>query len=210
MPVSFAGLWARLPTELKLLVFGCLSLQDAVSFSYVSLPFRLFALHCLRQRLSELLDPYRLDIYATFLALDRCDSVIAGSAALEIVSPSSIVPNNIDFMCPITGTDLFLSFLNHEKYQVFTDPFFGPRSIDDDPGQNAIKTAVTLYRQVDFSTVHVIVSSSSSALAPPFLSHSTFMMNFVSASGFYCCYPVLTGNKEGKSCTSSSFKPLPS
>ncbi|KAF6744189.1 hypothetical protein DFP72DRAFT_785582, partial [Ephemerocybe angulata] len=182
----------QLPTELKLSIFHRLPLRDVVHFSYVSLQFRLFALHCLRRRLSDILTAYNLDIYSVFLSLDRCNTVVAGSTALEIVCPSSITPNNLDFLCPVTESNLFISYLRHNDYCVMVDPTFGPPSIDEDPGQNAISTVVTLLHPTAQTTIHVIVSSSSSALAPLFLSHSTFAMNFISASGFYCCYPQLT------------------
>ncbi|KAF6759526.1 hypothetical protein DFP72DRAFT_1063885 [Ephemerocybe angulata] len=197
VPVPFAQLWEHLPAELKLSIFFRLPLRDVINFSYVSLHSRLFALHSLRQRLSELLLPYHLNVYSVFLALDRCNTVVAGSTALELVCPSSITPNNIDFLCPITEANLFISYLIHNDYRVLEDPFFGPPSIDDDPGQNAVRDVVILYHPTTNATIHAIISVSSSALAPLFQSHSTFVMNFISASGFYSCYPELTAEKEG-------------
>ncbi|KAF5331246.1 hypothetical protein D9611_013148 [Ephemerocybe angulata] len=194
---SFITRWVKLPIELKELIFSFLSLSDIISFCDVSLPFRLFALEYLRLRLTQLTEQYDLSLYTLMLILDRSNTVISGSVALELVHPTGLRPNNLDFFCPNQEADGVCSFLLSKNYNIVVDPPVLPLIIDDVPGHNCIDAVTTLRHGTKQSTIHVIVSSSSSPLAPIFASHSTFVMNFISASGIYSCYPGLTEQNTG-------------
>ncbi|KAF6741987.1 hypothetical protein DFP72DRAFT_778810, partial [Ephemerocybe angulata] len=124
--------------------------------------------------------------------LDRYNTVISGSTALELVHPTGLVPRNLDFVCPNQEADALCSFLISKRYIPIADTAVFPLIIDDVPGQNCIESVRKLRHSVTGALIHVIVSTSSSALAPIFSAHSTIVMNFVSANGFYCCYPMLT------------------
>ncbi|KAF6745775.1 hypothetical protein DFP72DRAFT_1076920 [Ephemerocybe angulata] len=189
--------WLRLPNELKHHVFGFLSLSDVVSFSNVSLSFRAFALRCLRHRLTLLTEPYDLPLYLLLLILDRTNTVISGSLALELVHPTGLIPNNLDFFCPNQEADEICSFLFTKGYDPVPDTVIRPLIIDDVPGHNCIEAVCTLRHSVKGSIIHVVVSTSSSPLAPIFSAHSTFLMNFISANAVYSCYPSLTERCTG-------------
>ncbi|KAF6758496.1 hypothetical protein DFP72DRAFT_1167358 [Ephemerocybe angulata] len=187
----FAG-WLKLPPELKDHVFDFLSLSDVISFCQVSLPFRAYAIRRMRTRLVGLTERYELPLYTLLLILDRTNAVISGSLALELVHPTGLVPNNLDFVCPIQEADGLCSFLFTKGYVPVPDRPIFPLIIDDVPGRNCIEAVRTLRHSVRGSIIHVIVSTSSSPLTPIFSAHSTFLMNFVSASAIYSCYPSLT------------------
>ncbi|KAF6747100.1 hypothetical protein DFP72DRAFT_1075746 [Ephemerocybe angulata] len=184
--------WLKLPNELKVHVFGFLSLSDVVSFCQVSLPFRAFALRRLRHRLTLLIEPYELPLYTLLLILDRTNTVISGSLALELVHPTGIIPNNLDLYCPNQEADAICSFLFTKGYVPVPDHPIYPLIIDDVPGRNCIEAVRTLRHTAKGAIIHVVVSDSSSPLAPVFSVHSTFMMNFISANAIYSCYPSLT------------------
>ncbi|KAF5340556.1 hypothetical protein D9611_007440 [Ephemerocybe angulata] len=195
--MPFITSWARLPNELKDLIFGYLSLSDIISFANVSLPFRFFAIKFMRHRLTQLIEPYRLPLYTLLLVLDRTNSVISGSLALELVHPTGLNPNNLDIFCPNQEADDLCGFLTTKGYfQVPDDPVL-PLIIDDVQGHNSIEAVRTLRHLDTDATIHIVVSTSSSALAPVFASHSTFVMNFISAAGIYSCYPSLTEQNKG-------------
>ncbi|KAF5339397.1 hypothetical protein D9611_009904 [Ephemerocybe angulata] len=197
MREQFITGWLKLPNELKIHVFGFLSLSDVVSFCNVSLPFRVFALKCLRHRLTILIEPYDLPLYTVLLILDRTNTVISGSLALELVHPTGLIPNNLDFFCPNQEADEICSFLFTKGYDPVPDTPVHPLIIDDVPGHNCIEAVRTLRHSVKGSIIHVIVSTSSSPLAPVFSAHSTFVMNFISANAVYSCYPSLTERSIG-------------
>ncbi|KAF6751806.1 hypothetical protein DFP72DRAFT_850321 [Ephemerocybe angulata] len=194
---AFITGWRRLPNELKDHVFDMLSLSDVISFADVSLPFRHFALKRMRLRLTQLTERYDLPLYTLLLVLDRTNSVIGGSLALELVHPTGLIPNNMDLYCPQQEADDLCGFLLSKGYEPVPDTLVFPLIVDDVPGRNCIQAVRTLYNPVKQSTIHVILSTSSSALPPIFSAHSTFLMNFVSANGIYSCYPSLTERDIG-------------
>ncbi|KAF6752334.1 hypothetical protein DFP72DRAFT_748644, partial [Ephemerocybe angulata] len=184
--------WRKLPNELKEHVFGFISLSDVISFADVALSFRHYAVKCLRHRLTLLIEPYALPLYSLLLVLDRSNSVIGGSLALELVHPTGLIPNNLDLYCPNQEADDLCGFLLSQVYDPVPDTIVYPLIVDDTPGRNCIEAVRTLHHPVKGSTIHIIISDSSSALPPIYSVHSTFLMNFVSANGIYSCYPSLT------------------
>ncbi|KAF6741384.1 hypothetical protein DFP72DRAFT_1084090 [Ephemerocybe angulata] len=197
---TFIQQWYRLPNELKCHVFGFLSLSDVISFAHTSLQFRVFALDCLRLRLNELVTEYRLSLYTLFMILDRFNTVISGSTALEIVHPTGITPNNLDLLCPKQEADSLCSFLMFKGYTpLVPQATIGPSIIDDTPGQNCIDSVRFLRQPSSGAIIHVLVATSASPLVTLFSFHSTFTMNFISAHAIYSCYYSLTEQNKGKS-----------
>ncbi|KAF6744175.1 hypothetical protein DFP72DRAFT_1078890 [Ephemerocybe angulata] len=195
---TFVKCWYRLPNELKCHVFGFLSLSDVIAFANTNLQFRVFALDCLRLRLGEMLKEYRLSLYTLFIILDRFNSVVSGSTALEIVHPTGLIPNNLDLVCPTDQADDLCSFLIFKGYTPQLDEAtIGPSIIDDTPGQNCIEALRTLRHPSTGAIIHVLVATSASPLVAVFSFHSTFIMNFISAQAVYSCYPSLTEQNTG-------------
>ncbi|KAF6744485.1 hypothetical protein DFP72DRAFT_1076362 [Ephemerocybe angulata] len=194
---TFFSRWRRLPNELKCHTFGFLSLSDVISFCDISLQFRVFAIECLRLRLSDLTANYDIPLYTLLLILDRSNSVISGSTALELVHPTGLTPRNLDFICPNQEADAVCSFLMSKEYIPIAEAPVHPLIIDDVPGRNCIESVRRLRHSVKGSIIQVIVSTSSSPLATVFSFHSTFVMNFISANGMYSCYPKMTERNVG-------------
>ncbi|KAF6741368.1 hypothetical protein DFP72DRAFT_1084375 [Ephemerocybe angulata] len=131
------------------------------------------------------------------LILDRSNTVISGSIALELVHPTGLTPRNLDLVCPNREADDVCTFLMTKNYNPIPDVPLYPLIIDDVPGRNCIESVRRLRHSEKGSIIHIIVSTSSSPLATVFSTHSTFVMNFVSANGIYSCYPSMTERNIG-------------
>ncbi|KAF5331413.1 hypothetical protein D9611_011868 [Ephemerocybe angulata] len=197
VPPPFITGWLRLPNELKAHIFDFLPLTAVIAFSSVAPTFGMYALKRLRHRLTVLTERYNLPLYTLLLILDRSNAVISGSVALELVHPTGLIPNNLDFFCPNQEADDLCSFLMSKHYVPVPDTPILPLIIDDVPGHNCIDSVRTLRHSGTGATIHVIVSTSASPLAPIFSAHSTLVMNFISANGVYSCYPTLTESSTG-------------
>ncbi|KAF6759699.1 hypothetical protein DFP72DRAFT_1063437 [Ephemerocybe angulata] len=197
MPPSFIDGWFKLSPELKDYVMRFLQLQDLSAYAAVSDDFRLYAVKCIRSRLTSLVKPYGFNASSAIALLTRHNAVIGGSLALELVNPTGLVPANLDFMCPRHSAYNVLDSLMRCGYVLKKDPIIGPVVVDEARGRNSIHEVGTLWNEELRALIHVVVSTELSPLAPIYSGHSTILMNFVSAHGVYSCYPLITSRRQG-------------
>ncbi|KAF6744350.1 hypothetical protein DFP72DRAFT_82574 [Ephemerocybe angulata] len=190
-----------LPAELQERIVALLPLRDLKALCAHPRMIPTLRVH-LKQRVIETLDSFRLKGQETLDMMSASRTVLSGSAALEIVSPGSCEPNNLNFYCPVGSAHHALSAILATKGFVETPMSLKTLMSERSPFNkfevnNGVKR---LYRLVHLPTKKTIIlaeSISASPLAPILFFHSTLMMNYVTGTTAISLYPDLTYERKG-------------
>lgn len=172
----------------------------------------------LTERVSSTFEAWKLPVKDTLIMMRRTNTLLSGSAALNIVDPSSWMPGDLDFYCPnseyvfvckwFIARSYVACELNDGEYQTTT---FGPDDFefeDDwvdvqnnfrfvDHANGCVKTVVRFVHPEHPRTVNVVRSLSDHPAAPVCFFHSTLLMNVVTGSGVTCLYPRAARAQKG-------------
>lgn len=153
----------------------------------------------LDRRWTSRLSEAGLDGRQTLAMMKKTNTILSGSAALDMMMPGIFEPADLDFYCPRRrGVQVALFFYGC-GYRLLPPPAGVRRSYGCI--FNGLNVVITMVRQNDRSKkINIVESSSKSPHAPVLFFHSTVLMNFVSSEGFTMLYPSLTVLKEGKYC----------
>ncbi|KAF6747811.1 hypothetical protein DFP72DRAFT_918342 [Ephemerocybe angulata] len=201
-----------LPVELQERIYRYLPLRDLISLSAIPNLKDDMEKH-LEARILRLLVSFRLKGKDTLDMMRSTGTVVSGSAALEIVSPGSCEPRDLNLYCPagsaqgairmILGLDGFVESPYPLKTLLAERTPFSRFEVN-----NGIKR---LYRFVHLPSSKVVTlaeSISTSSVAPVLFFHSTLLMNYVSGSGVVSFYPELTYDNLGLLNYSQHFDEL--
>ncbi|KAJ7733479.1 hypothetical protein B0H16DRAFT_1328138, partial [Mycena metata] len=116
--------------------------------------------------------------------LRKTNSIIVGAIPMKILSGAQFESSNLDIIVPASeeSTLKVLMTLTFDYKFKEAKPVFGTN--------RTIKTMHTFIR--DAHTVNLWIASTENAVVPLMLSHSTVIMNYISAWGIFCAYPKLT------------------
>ncbi|KAF6756112.1 hypothetical protein DFP72DRAFT_1117584, partial [Ephemerocybe angulata] len=156
----------------------------------------------LKGRVSRTLVSFRLREQDTLNRMIETGTVLSGSAALEIVSPGTCKPRDLNFYCPSGAAQRFISLILETEGFVEENKPFKVLMAERTPFSrfevnNGVKR---LYRLVHLSSkmvVNVVESVSASPIAPLLFFHSTLLMNYVSGDSVVSLYPSLTYEGTG-------------
>lgn len=157
----------------------------------------------LSRRFTACLSNARLDHDATIGMMKATNTILSGSAALEMVMPGTCVPGDLDFYCPVHQAPTVAAFFNGQGYECLPPPN-GVRA-----GYGCLSLGLSLvlsmrHRDDPTKKVNVVQSLTPSPLAPVLFFHSTPVMNFVTWEGYGVLYPGLTFAKKGTHCVQDS------
>ncbi|KAJ3540003.1 hypothetical protein NMY22_g4487 [Coprinellus aureogranulatus] len=193
--IAFRFLWQTTPIDIHLAVIRYLSIRELAVIS-ASGVYSVFVTAEFMSRLRGLLTEWMLDCGVVLRLMDETRSVMIGSGALYIVSPSNWWPNNLDICCPCGGLDAVLAILQDQGYVITEGEEKGGY-----PAAGIVKTCVTMAKTrqgLRTLEIKVMESAMPCAEAPTFFSHSTLLMNVVTAKGAFCYYPEFTLNDVGQ------------
>ncbi|KAF6745504.1 hypothetical protein DFP72DRAFT_824415 [Ephemerocybe angulata] len=156
----------------------------------------------LRLRVTKLLMSFELVGPDTLEVMKSSDTVVSGSAALELVVPGTCVPNDLNMYCPAgRSSEMITHLLLHQYVPVGNTPsVHEPTQGQSDHHYRVHNGVRRLFRFSHLKrplTLTLIESVSESSLLPIFFFHSTYVMNYCSSSEITCLYPEMTHNAKG-------------
>jgi hypothetical protein len=198
-----------LPDNFRIAIIKTLSLTDVKKLTCIgSRSLRRLAGRALKDQVNDLFRSSSLDPEATFQMMDNTDTVLSGSGPLKIITQGDWHNNDLDFYTGKSSSDPVIQFFQQQGFQVVTivDLEYGPdltpssqnglspaNSVQERVGGNyCIDKVFTLEHSVLKNKLNLIESASESPLAPIAFFHSTLVMNFISADGVVCGYPLMT------------------
>ncbi|KAF5314144.1 hypothetical protein D9611_006993 [Ephemerocybe angulata] len=189
-----------LPAELQERIVALLPLRDLKALCAHPRMIPTIRVH-LKQRVIETLDSFRLKGQETLDMMSTSRTVLSGSAALEIVSPGSCEPNNLNFYCPVGSAHHALSAILTTKGFVETPMSLKTLMSERSPFNkfevnNGVKRLYRLVHLPTKKTIIVAESISASPLAPILFFHSTLLMNYVTGTSAISLYPELTYERK--------------
>ncbi|TEB18776.1 hypothetical protein FA13DRAFT_1803064 [Coprinellus micaceus] len=214
MPLlPFASLWDDAPNEIKIAILKHAPLDTLKSL----LPFhelKPLARQALIERVNDIMELFHLRPRVVLEMMESTGTVLSGSAALQVVSPSlSWKPSDLDFYCGFNDVQDVVYCFAGESYEVsmtFDAPYACKKFYTYAPASarpanfearfcanSCIEKVYTLVHRESKLTINVIQSRSPASAAPLAFFHSTLVMNMVSANGVVCAYPDLTLNSKG-------------
>ncbi|KAH7918703.1 hypothetical protein BV22DRAFT_1024126, partial [Leucogyrophana mollusca] len=128
-----------------------------------------------------------------FISLMRTHGcAISGSVALYFFDPAGgWAPSDMDLYVPRRRSKRVLRYLTAAGYA----PLDRTHEVRPQYGTECgVANVVTLCNGT--CTIDVIIAVMNAAIAPIFRFHSTTVMNYISADGFFCAYPTLTSKKR--------------
>ncbi|KAH7917805.1 hypothetical protein BV22DRAFT_984741, partial [Leucogyrophana mollusca] len=120
--------------------------------------------------------------------LRMTSSVVSGSVALRMFLPTASVQwqtTDMDIYVPRSQFIIVMAYLVHHKYQAVH--LGGNRPPYSQSSIHTVATMVNGHRKVD-----IVASITENAIRPIFQFHSTMVMNYIAADGFFAAYPKLT------------------
>ncbi|KAJ2920974.1 hypothetical protein H1R20_g16120, partial [Candolleomyces eurysporus] len=129
--------------------------------------------------------------------------IFSGSAALSILEPDSLTPNNLDVYAPLGTMGLVHAFLSqHTSYIKFNNRHTGWQDANDSYAADG--TADTGINKVAFyrhaltnSILNIIKTSHAIPTAAIFKFHSTFVMDYLTCNALVSAYPRMTADHAG-------------
>ncbi|TEB31223.1 hypothetical protein FA13DRAFT_1709680 [Coprinellus micaceus] len=207
-----------LPTEIVDAIVGFLP-SPVLEILTHSPTFDLMARKHLKSRLSDLMKTWHLPAEGTLTMMRRRNTLLSGSAALQIVDPSSWNPQDLDFYAPSSEFAAVCAWFLTQRYTVSdeltseympqtltgNDFEFGDDLVDLQHNfprlrvhaSNCIQSVIRLVHPDHPKTINVIQSTSEHPVAPICFFHSTLVMNFVTGNGAVSLYPGLTQDRKG-------------
>lgn len=179
----------ELPVEIHFNIMEHLSLPDLEMLGATNSFFRTLVQQHAQHRTTKLFRFFEIDPISMLDVLNLTGSVVSGSAALVVVNPWSFTPNDMDIYAPPTRSALLIELMATRFGYIVDAIAVGY------PQFSGISAIHTLKKGVH--SVQVMVTSSENPLTAVFHFHSTTVMNFISAHGIYCAYPILTSQRRG-------------
>lgn len=138
----------------------------------------------------------KLDGRRTLAMMKSTNTILSGSAALDMMMPGIFEPADLDFYCPRgTGVQVALYFYG-AGYRLLPPPTGVRRGYGGIC--HGLHVVITMRHKEDSSKkINIVESSSLSPHAPVLFFHSTVVMNYVSSEAYTMLYPIMTGAKEG-------------
>ncbi|PPR02792.1 hypothetical protein CVT26_009609 [Gymnopilus dilepis] len=123
-----------------------------------------------------------------FIMLQKRRSVIGGSIAQSVVSPSYFInhpPTDLNIFCPTYASDRWVVFFRQLGFQISVDSVVGY-------ARKPVESRYVARMPGSDLTIAIIVSKGYSALVPVFSSVYTTQMNFISGSHIFSAFPKFT------------------
>lgn len=156
-------------------------------------------------RLRSTLQPFVDDYKSLLQTMDTTGSVISGSQATAFMQSSfpDWTPNDLDIYTSRTQYNALRSFLEKNKYEAI-DPDLVLNVPTPYPKTFGIWKVVKMKRGP--CSIDIIISASTLAIVPIFYFHSTVVMNFIAAHGYFSAYPQLN-NQNRAILNANAFTP---
>lgn len=162
------------------------------SFSATNRFHRRLFLHHNVSSIHSLLRYFVLDPSALLSLLHSTNSIISGSTATLAFLPHSFTPNDLDIYVPAKFLDTFVSSLRVKFGYKKSRPVAAVTGHIEKDYSSLARIERILWFKRGEKTINVMAVNGHNAVVPVFSFHSTIVMNFISAYGFYCAYPSLT------------------
>ncbi|KAF6742481.1 hypothetical protein DFP72DRAFT_860415 [Ephemerocybe angulata] len=164
----------------------------------------------LRFRVSRMLASFELPGPTTLEVMKSSNTVISGSAALEIVIPGTCRPNDLNLYCPAGKSSEVIAHLLQCNYvQIGGAPSIhevsAERSHHYYPARNGVRRLFRFSHDTHPYTLTLVESLSDSPLLPIFFFHSTYVMNYCSSTEIVSLYPEMTHDAKGLHNRSETF-----
>ncbi|KAF6747823.1 hypothetical protein DFP72DRAFT_854021 [Ephemerocybe angulata] len=151
----------------------------------------------LERRITNTISSFSLHAKKTLNMMEETGTVLSGSAALEITSPGSCVPEDLNFYSPSGAAEATVeqilltsgfALIQEPETAILTERTpFSKLNVN-----NGVKRVFRLSHRTTGKRVTVIESLSPSPLVPIFFFHLTTLMNCVTGRGAISFYPDLT------------------
>lgn len=184
--------------ELLQMVLWRTPLPSMLTLMATSNDYRRIGKTHLHERLFRLIRPFIDDVTALLANMSLSHTVISGSAALWYMMPpsdDSWFPKDLDLYTTVRGYNTIKGYILGKGFHEMSHTGNAQNLQPDYPTTSGIKS-VTVLRKGDI-TIDIIVSLRVSPLVPIFHFHSTTVMNFISAQGFFSAYPTITEKYRG-------------
>ncbi|KAK0452817.1 uncharacterized protein EV420DRAFT_1645672 [Desarmillaria tabescens] len=168
-------------------------IASLVKWAHISSKFHRIAQGIIHSRLRNIIEPFIPDtLYLQFFTLlHKTNSLIAGSAALAIMTPKlTWKPFDLNIMIPRGRAIQWQNFFEHHGFQggIVNNHTNHPRYRHR---QKISTRALYIYRSHTKGEV-VLIESRDSPFWPIVTSQVMSQMNAISSSHIYCLYPELT------------------
>lgn len=176
---------------LELILEHC-SVPSLFSLASASSEHMLLVHSHFKRRSRNMVRPFVQSPESLFSVLKWTRSVISGSSALQYYLPTlTWTARDLDLYTPSENAEFLAAYFKAEGYsQVFRWRDEGLNQVYSD--MEGIGDVITLKRGAYM--VDIVESLTSSAMSCIFRFHSTAVMNFISAQGFFSAYPTLTAS----------------
>lgn len=189
----------RFPMDVLHGVLNKMGLPWVMALGSTSIDMELHIQKHLKHRLSVALTPFQIPQRHLLRILRLSHTIISGSIALYFMLPLNAhiwTPSDMDLYTTTNGYSKIMAFLIIHGYDLVAEftgaqrpRGFGEHHIVYEMGY-AIQQVIKMHK--GDHTIDIIISQTSSPLSPIFHFHSTAVMNFISAYGFFSAYPKIT------------------
>ncbi|KAF6743187.1 hypothetical protein DFP72DRAFT_859382 [Ephemerocybe angulata] len=197
------------PNDVQNVVMSYLSLRDLKALREVDALGEAIRDH-LRSRVARMLASFGLDGSSTLKVMKTSNTVISGSAALEIVVPGACKPNDLNLYCPRgKSSEMIVHLLRNHYILVGETP--SAHEVAEGctnhhyPARNGVRQLFRFSHTTHPFTLTLVESISESPLLPILFFHSTYVMNYCSSTEVACLYPEMTHDAKGLHNRSEAF-----
>lgn len=195
MSMPSASYFTSLCKEIRENILDSLDLTELSLFASAAPILRIGVDEYIQRRRLIIFARYMKNIQHFIRLLKTTGAVVSGSSALNMVQAKrgAVEINDLDVYITLPFFQELVSFFKETEGYKMVRRFHRPH-----PGPYNNTDIAKLFRlHKNGQRVDIMVTSLPSAVAPIFQSHSTVIMNFISAQAVFCAYPGWTLNMAG-------------